>query len=46
MQEKMEEPEFTNDMQSLLRPGISFNASDAYTLIYKTFIDKMEGKRE
>ena len=46
MQEKMEDPEFTNDMRSLLRPGISFNASDAYPLIYETFIDKMEGKRD
>lgn len=46
MQEKMEDPEFTNDLQSLLRPGIKFNASDAYPLIYKTFIDKMEGKRD
>jgi predicted nucleotidyltransferase component of viral defense system len=46
MLEKMEDPEFTNDMQSLLRPGISFNASDAYPLIYETFIDKMEGKRD
>ena len=46
MQEKMADPEFTNDMQSLLRPGITFNASDAYPLIYKIFIDKMEGKRE
>ena len=34
------------DMQSLLRSGISFNASDAYPLIYETFIDKMEGKRD
>jgi hypothetical protein len=42
----MADPEFTNDMQSLLRPGITFNASDVYTLIYKTFIDKMEGKRD
>ena len=25
----MEDSEFTNDMQSLLRPGISFSASDA-----------------
>ena len=40
------QPRFTNDMQSLLRPGISFNASDAYPLIYETFIDKMEGKRD
>ena len=46
MQEKMADPEFTNDMQSLLRPGITFNASDAYPLIYETFIDKMEGKRD
>jgi hypothetical protein len=30
---------------TLLRPGITFNASDAYPLIYETFIDKMEGKR-
>lgn len=46
MQEKMENAEFTNDMQSLLRPGISFTASDAYPQIYETFIDKMEGKRD
>lgn len=44
MQEKMEDAEFTNDMQSLLRPGITFNASDAYPLIYETFINRMEGK--
>ncbi len=46
MQEKMEDPEFTNDMQSLLRTGIAFNANDAYSLIRETFIDKMEGKRD
>lgn len=37
--------DFVNDMQSLLRPGITFDASEAYPLIYETFIDKMEGKR-
>ncbi len=42
----MEDPEFTNDMQSLLRPGIAFKASDAYPFIFETFIDEMEGKRE
>jgi len=42
----MADSEFTNNMQSLLRQGITFNANDAYILIYKTFIDKMEGKRE
>ena len=46
MQEKMADPEFTNDMQSLLRPDITFNVCDAYPLIYETFIDKMEGKRD
>ena len=30
MQEKMVDAEFINDTQSLLRPGITFNASDAY----------------
>lgn len=45
IQEKMADAEFTNDMQSLLRPDITFNAVDAYHLIYETFINKMEGKR-
>ena len=39
------DPATVSNMQSLLRPGITFNASDAYLLIYETFIDKMEGKR-
>ena len=30
MQEKMVDAEFINDTQSLLRPGITFNVSDAY----------------
>jgi len=46
MQEKMEDSEFINDMQSLIRPGITFNPIDAYPQIYDTFIDRMEGKRE
>lgn len=46
IQKKMIDAEFTNDMQSLLRPGIMFNAGDAYSLIYETFIDKMEGNRD
>ncbi len=46
MQEKMEDAEFTNDTQSLLCPGITFDASDAYPLIYETFINRMEGKRD
>ena len=46
MQKKMEDPEFTGDTQSLLRPGITFDASDAYQLIYETFIAKMAGRRD
>ncbi len=46
MQEKMSDLEFTGDVQSLLRPGIEFDAEEAYKLVYDTFIDKMEGKRE
>ena len=46
MVEKMAAADFVNDMHSLLRPGITFDANDAYPLIYETFIDKMEGKRE
>lgn len=46
MQEKMADPEFTSDMQSLLRPGIVFNPHEAYQLIYEKFIDRMEGKRD
>ena len=42
----MVDADFINDTQSLLRPGILFNASDAYPLIYETFIDRMEGKRD
>ena len=46
MQEKMADLEFTGDVQSLLRPGIEFDAEEAYKLVYDTFIDKIEGKRE
>ena len=46
MQEKLSDTEFTGDMQPLLRPEMSFTPSEAYGLIYDTFIDKMEGKRD
>ncbi len=41
----MADPEFANDMQPLLSHVIKFNASDIYPLIYDTFIDKMDRKR-
>ena len=46
MQNKMADPEFINDLQSLLRPGVEFNPEEAYSSVYNTFIDRMEGKRE
>lgn len=46
MEEKMHDEEFLGDMQSLIRPGIDFNPKEAYSLIFDTFIDKMEGKRD
>lgn len=30
----------------LLRPEIKFSPTEAYPLVYKTYIDRMEGKRE
>ncbi len=46
MEEKMNDVEFLNDTHSLLRSGIEFNPTEAYKLIFDTFIDKMEGKRD
>lgn len=46
MEKKMSDPEFVGDLQALLRPGIGYDARQAYPLIYQTFIDKMEGKRD
>ena len=46
MEEKMQDPEFLEDTTMLLRPEIKFSPIEAYPLIYKTFIDRMEGKRE
>ena len=46
MEEKMNDAEFVGDLQALLRPEIKYDAQQAYPLIYHTFIDKMEGKRD
>lgn len=46
MEEKMQDPEFLDDTTMLLRPEITFSPVEAYPLVYKTFIDKMEGKRD
>ena len=44
MEEKMQDPEFLEDTSMLLRPEITFSPVDTYPLVYKTFIDRMEGK--
>ena len=46
MEEKMQDPEFLEDTAMLLRPEIKFSPVEAYSLVYKTFIDRMEGKRD
>lgn len=46
MTEKMAGTEFTGDMGSLLRPEIEYAPSEAYRVIYDTFIDKMMGRRD
>ena len=46
MEEKMTDDEFTGDLKALLRPDIEYQPEEAYQLIYNTFIDKMEGKRD
>lgn len=46
MEEKMKDVEFIGDLQALLRPGIGYDVQQAYPVIYQTFIDKMEGKRD
>ena len=46
MEEKMSDPEFVGDLQALLRPGVRYDAQQAYPLIHQAFIDKMEGKRD
>lgn len=46
MQEKMADDEFLTDVNPLLRPDVTFNAEEAYRLVYERLIDRMEGKRE
>ena len=46
MEEKMQDPEFLEDTMMLLRPEIKFSTSEAYQLVYKMLIDRMEGKRD
>lgn len=46
MKEKMSDSEFLTDVIPLLRPDVTFNPTEAYPLVYDTFIDRMPGKRD
>jgi predicted nucleotidyltransferase component of viral defense system len=46
MEEKMLDTEFLEDTEALLRPDTHFISEEAYPLIYDSFIDKMEGRRD
>jgi hypothetical protein len=46
MEEKMHDTEFLEDTEALLRPDTHFISEEAYPLIYDSFIDKMEGRRD
>jgi len=46
MEEKMQDPLFLEDTKMLLRQEIKYSPVEAYQLICKTFIDRMEGKRD
>ena len=42
---KMRDPAFREDVAALLRSTIAFSPDDAYALIKKCLIDKMDGHR-
>lgn len=37
---------FLTDVVPLLRPDVTFNPTEAYSLVYDTLIDPMPGKRD
>lgn len=42
MEEKMADPDFTEDTTKLLRPGISFDASSSWELVRETLVEKLK----
>jgi predicted nucleotidyltransferase component of viral defense system len=46
MEGKMHDTEFLEDTKALLRPDTHFISEEAYPLIYDSFIDRMEGRRD
>lgn len=42
MEEKMADPDFTDDTAKLLRPGISFDASSSWELVRETLVERLK----
>ena len=42
MEEKMRDPEFLGDIQSLIRPGEIFDPMQGYEIVKKTLIDRLQ----
>ena len=42
MEEKMADPDFTEDTTKLLRPGISFDASSSWELVRETLVERLK----
>jgi hypothetical protein len=45
MAEKMQDTEFLEDTNLLLRPEVQFSPEIAYQLVYDRLIDRMDGRR-
>ena len=46
MELKMQDEEFLEDVQPLLRPEISFDPLQAWPLVYERLVERMPGKRD
>ena len=42
MEEKLQDPEFTGDVEQLLSPSVNFSVSQQYNFIFKTLINRLK----
>ena len=45
MEEKMQNPEFTEDMTMILRPGLAYDPHEAYAIVREKLIERLPGRR-
>ncbi len=45
MEEKMQNPEFTDDTTMILRPNLSYNPHEAYAIVREKLIERLLGRR-